>query len=231
MMYNICMGRILKSISIISAIYSITAAMLLRDMVLTYFTYLSVLAIGIVMALFLILDITGKKPAYWMYVVKYIFTLCAFVTFLLFNTLLGPVQEGGLIAAWSNYCWGSFFSHVVAPLAAVADFFISNREYKPKLREAPLAIIPLLLYVAYVMILSSRGVIWYSLNNDPLPVPYNFLNYKAPCGWFGFDLGHISGVTLGVGVGYFIIVMSIIFTLIGILMLYIKGKHAVKNEG
>ena len=54
--------------------------------------------------------------------------------------------------------------------------------------------------------------------------PYNFLNFGAKTGWFGFDLGQIGKETLGIGVAYMIAVLVIIF--IGIGMAYL----AIKNE-
>mgnify|MGYP003291852068 CR=1 FL=1 len=221
-------GLVLKIISVLSAIYAVTMGLLFKEGAMTFFTYLSVAAIGIVLAVFLVFDLTGKKPSRVMYNIKYVFTLCIFVTFLLFNTLLGPTQVGGLFVSWGNIYYCSFCAHVLTPVTAVIDFFVSDREYEPKLKEAPLAVLPLFAYVIFVMILSSTGYIWYSLNNEPMCAPYNFLNYKAPCGWFGFDLGHINSQTLGIGVAYFIIVMSGIFALIGLGMLAIKRKTVVK---
>ena len=34
--------------------------------------------------------------------------------------------------------------------------------------------------------------------------PYNFLNYGAPTGWFGFDLSLLGSKTLGIGTFYMI---------------------------
>ena len=44
--------------------------------------------------------------------------------------------------------------------------------------------IPPLCYVGFVYLLALTGVRWY----QTMTAPYNFLNYNAPTGWFGWDL-------------------------------------------
>ena len=56
--------------------------------------------------------------------------------------------------------------------------------------------------------------------------PYNFLNYHAETGWFGFDLSLMGWKTLGIGVFYMIVLLSIIFILIGKLFLFLRSRLA-----
>ena len=53
--------------------------------------------------------------------------------------------------------------------------------------------------------------------------PYNFLNYGAPTGWFGFDLSLLGSKTLGIGTFYMIVVLLIIF--IWFRYLFLKFKE------
>ena len=54
---------------------------------------------------------------------------------------------------------------------------------------------------------------------------YNFLNYHAKTGWFGFDLSLLGWETLGIGVFYNILFLTIIFILIGLLFIWIKNRR------
>ena len=51
------------------------------------------------------------------------------------------------------------------------------------------------------------GVRW----KGSMLAPYNFLNFGAETGWFGYNPGHISSTSLGIGVAYFIVVFALIF--------------------
>ena len=79
-------------------------------------------------------------------------------------------------------------------------------------------------YFGYVIILGQVfGVRWYG---DML-APYNFLNYGASTGWFGFDLSLLGSKTLGIGTFYMIVVLLIIF--IGLGKLFLKIKKTKKD--
>ena len=54
--------------------------------------------------------------------------------------------------------------------------------------------------------------------------PYNFLNYGAKTGWFGFDLSIIGWESLGIGVIYMIIFLTLLFILLGRLFLFIQNN-------
>ena len=52
--------------------------------------------------------------------------------------------------------------------------------------------------------------------------PYNFLNYHAKTGWFGFDLSLLGWETLGIGVFYMLVFLSVLFIIIGVVFLQLK---------
>lgn len=215
---------IIKIIAIVSSIYGIirTSYSLLTY---TYFTTLSNIFIDVVLLIFLIREIyylVNKKELEvknGLYITKFLATISITLTFFVFMTILAPTIEGGFINAYLMYGCGSLCLHFITPLLAIIDFLFLTKGYKSKKSHALYAIIPPLLYVLFVVIASSLGLRWGTMG-----APYNFLNFKAPTGWFGFDLSIMGFESLGIGVFYMIVLLTIIFVLIGLLFLWIRNK-------
>ena len=215
---------IIKIIAIVSSIYGIirTSYSLLTY---TYFTTLSNIFIDVVLLIFLIREIYylfNKKESEMkngLYITKFLATISITLTFFVFMTILAPTIEGGFINAYIMYGCGSLCLHFITPLLAIIDFLFLTKGYKSKKSHALYAIIPPLLYVLFVVIASSLGLRWGTMG-----APYNFLNFKAPTGWFGFDLSIMGFESLGIGVFYMIVLLTIIFVLIGLLFLWIRNK-------
>ncbi len=211
-------------IAIVSSIYGIirTSYSLLTY---TYFTTLSNIFIDVVLLIFLIREIyylVNKKELEvknGLYITKFLATISITLTFFVFMTILAPTIEGGFINAYIMYGCGSLCLHFITPLLAIIDFLFLTKGYKSKKSHALYAIIPPLLYVLFVVIASSLGLRWGTMG-----APYNFLNFKAPTGWFGFDLSIMGFESLGIGVFYMIVLLTIIFVLIGLLFLWIRNK-------
>ena len=211
-------------IAIVSSIYGIirTSYSLLTY---TYFTTLSNIFIDVVLLIFLISDIyylVNKKELEvknGLYITKFLATISITLTFFVFMTILAPTIEGGFINAYIMYGCGSLCLHFITPLLAIIDFLFLTKGYKSKKSHALYAIIPPLLYVLFVVIASSLGLRWGTMG-----APYNFLNFKAPTGWFGFDLSIMGFESLGIGVFYMIVLLTIIFVFIGLLFLWIRNK-------
>ena len=170
---------IFKVISLIASVYGLVFTI---DSIksFTFFTTLSNVALDIVLAVFIVLDVIllTKEKDYksnGLYILKFLMTLSITLTCLVYMIILGPT---------SIY-----------------------------------AVIPPLCYVAFVYILAALGVRWY----DTMTAPYNFLNYAAPTGWFGWDLSQMGSESLGIGVVYMIVVLLLIFIGIGLLYLAING--------
>ena len=126
----------------------------------------------------------------------------------------------------NNRC-GSLAHHFIAPLAAILDFFIFDRNYRPKAFHAILGLITPAAYVVYIVILALVGYRWTS----GMLAPYNFLNFGAPTGWWGFDLSQMSSTTLGIGVGYLMAVLLIVFALFGYGVIVLKKRTLVCISG
>lgn len=223
-------AKVLRIIVVVATVYAMIIRELFDVKPFTYFTNLSALFVGIMCGIFLYYDIKGRKVTPVLCKAKFIATISVLITFLLYALFIGPTQEGGLFVAYQNMYWTSLIEHLIIPVAAILDFYISDMSYEFTIKDASLGVVPSLIYCGYALILSLAGVTWLTSKDEVMCMPYNFLNYKAPCGWFGMDLGGISTTTLGIGVAYFIIVFSIIFVIIGAIMLWIKNLLGGKKK-
>lgn len=185
---------------------------------LTYFTNLSNIALVCVLAVALwrlgraracgSLDAEASAGHALWYRIKFVATLSIFVTFFLYTCFLAPTSSYGFLGAFTRNGGASFATHVVGPLCALADFFFFDRAFAPRPVELLYGVVPPLAYVGYVCVLSlGFGVRW----KGSMLAPYNFLNFGAETGWFGYNPGHISSTSLGIGVAYFIVVFALIF--------------------
>lgn len=223
---EIIAGLIIKLISVAASVYGLIRTM---DSLLsfTYFTNLSNIFLDLVLLLFIYFDIElllskGKRerrsnPAY---ITKYVATISITLTFLIYLTLLAPTNANGFVYAYLNNGAGSLCVHMVGPVLAIIDFLLFDYRYVSSKKHALFATIPPLAYVVFVVILSSCGVRW-----GTKYAPYNFINFGAPTGWFGFDLSLLGSETLGIGVFYMIIVLFIIFSGIGLFFLWLKNQR------
>ena len=215
---------IVKSIAIISGIYGLFKTIYSIDS-FTYFTVLSNILIIVVLFIFLMIDIKcyltkkKRKVSNKLYVVKFFSTISITLTFLVFMFLLAPSFNGGLISAYLWCDGGSLCLHFITPLLAIVDFLAFDYDYKEEKYDAYYAIIPPLIYSVFIVILGQTGYRW-----GTMTAPYNFLNYSSQSGWFGFN-PHLAADTTGIGVAYSMLLLSIIFTLIGKLFLYLKYKR------
>lgn len=223
---EIMAGLIMKLVSVAASIYGLIRTM---DSLLsfTYFTNLSNIFLDLVLLLFIYFDIElllskGKRdrrsnPAY---ITKYVATISITLTFFVFLTLLAPTNVNGFAYAYLNNGAGSLCVHMIGPVLAIIDFLLFDYGYASSKKHALFATIPPLVYVVFVIILSSRGVRW-----ETKYAPYNFLNFGAPTGWFGFDLSLLGSDTLGIGVFYMIVVLLAIFCGIGLFFLWLKDRR------
>lgn len=220
---------IMKIIAILASCYGMARTYTGLEF-LTFFTNLSNIFIDVVLLVFVAQDISmlrnnGKKPLSnsW-YVVKYMATISITLTFLVYLLLLAPTNENGMLYAYFHDGAGSFGVHFITPVLAIADFLIFDYRMKSSGKHVLYAVIPPLCYVVLVVILAACGVRWYG----NMHAPYNFLNFGAPTGWFGFDIKQMSSYSLGIGVFYMIVVLLIIFLGIGKLYLTLKDLRRKK---
>ena len=211
--------KIIRIIAILSAIYGIYITYM-GLLSFTYFTILSNIFVIIILGI-LLFKKEDAKISDSLNIIKFLATISITITFLVFMFILAPTMPGGIINAYiGGYC-GSFCLHFLTPLLTIIDFFLYDKEFTLKKKHAVYAIIPPLGYFGYVLILSLLGVRWGNMS-----APYNFINFAAPTGWFGFDLSIMGFESLGIGVFYMVILLIIIFSLLG--LLFIKVKQGLK---
>ena len=161
---------------------------------------------------------------YFTYIVKFMATISITLTFLIYLLVLAPTDPRGFIGAYMGNGWGSLCVHFVCPVLAILDFCLFDYPYRSGKLHVLFSIVPPLCYVGGIVALAYMGVRW----NGTMYAPYNFLNFGAKTGWFGFDLSQIGKETLGIGVAYMIAVLVIIF--IGIGMAYLAIKNVRRNK-
>lgn len=227
---HIKISLVLKLISLIASVYGLIITSITTGlMVFTYYTTLSNVAVDVALLLFIIADIkyltTGKNvKTNGMYTVKYVMTVVISLTFLIYMCILAPFNKDGFFAAYFNNYAGSFGVHFLGPVLAILDFILFDYNFKSSIKHVFAAIVPPLVYVVLVVILSSFGMRW----SGNMHAPYNFLNFGAETGWFGWDLSKMGATSLGIGVAYMIVILVIFFLILGLIYLKIKDLRARK---
>lgn len=219
---NRLLSLIIKIAIIISTVYGIIMTYH-GPITFSYFTTLSNIFVAIMILIFLINEVysllTNKKIILdeKLYIVKFLATISISLTFFVFLTLLAPTIDGGIINAYFGNGAGSLCVHFITPVLSIIDFLFFDNEYNLKNIHAVYAIIPPLTYVLFVVIASNLGLRWGNMY-----APYNFLNFRAPTGWFGFDLSLFGWETLGIGVFYMLVLLSLLFIVIGRIFIWLK---------
>ena len=126
---------------------------------LMYFTGLSNLWIGVSVFLLIIAPYTRKLSTdVWikrLYVLRYIFVVSITVTCFVYCVLLAPFAEQGNFNPWT---FSNVLTHVIAPIFAVADFFIDEYKFKIKKEHIIFTAVPPAVYFVFAGILNIFDV-------------------------------------------------------------------------
>lgn len=144
--------------------------------VFMFFTTQSNIAIAIICAVGLALMLSGKPISKVLHVIKYVGTIAITLTGVVFVVLLAPTLG---IHAWNIQ---NVLTHVVVPIAAIADFFVASVGAGIKRINVIYVLIPPILYAIYAGIGYVQG--WQFV--EGYNYPYFFLNWGSPAGAFGF---------------------------------------------
>lgn len=224
-------SALIKSAAVIFSVYGMSLTELGVKM-LTQFTNLSNIFGDIALIISLALDLLiyvgrVRRKAEWVYFLKYISALCLALTFFVYMFLLAPASAYGFWGAYLRRGGASLCVHIIAPALSVADFFIFDRAYRPKIYHCLLAILPPALYLAAIVILGMLGMEW-----NGMAAPYAFLNYAAPEGWFGLNIGEENSPTFGFGVFYVVALILLCFIIMGAIFIALinigKRKKAAR---
>ncbi len=209
---------VLKIIVIVSAIVGIwlsaaagRAAFMGGSHVFMYFTVQSNIAVALISAVGLVFLLGGKKPANWWYIVEFVGAVAITLTGMVFCFVLAPTM--------GKYAWNlqNILTHVVVPVAAVLDFFVTGIYGKYKKGSVLFVTLPPLAYALYAGIGYIQG--WEFAKG--VNYPYFFLNWGSPAGAFGF-----SKQLPFMGCVWWILLLLVFLILVGKLYLAIVRKLA-----
>ena len=110
---------IFKLISLCAIIYGFVV--MTKDPIkMTYFTMLSNLSLGIVMVIFLYIEIKRiKNIPSRLHIMRLLAIVFITVTFVVYNVILAPTYERGILASLAEDSYGSLAFHVISPIFAL----------------------------------------------------------------------------------------------------------------
>lgn len=144
--------------------------------VFMYFTIQSNIAIALICAVGAVLMLMKKRVKNLWFVIKFVGTVAITLTGGVFAFVLAPTLGD---KAWNLR---NILTHVVVPLASIADFFVTGIFGELEKKHIPFALLPPLAYVIYAAIAFVNG--WEFTPGKCYP--YFFLNWGSPAGAFGF---------------------------------------------
>lgn len=144
--------------------------------VFMFFTIQSNILIALVCAAGFVFLVQRRSVSDRWYRIKFVSTVSITLTGVVFCFVLAPTL--------GENAWGlaNVLTHVVVPLAAVLDFFVTGRYGNLSKHDVIWVTVPPLLYVIYAGIGYLAG--WEFLEGTNYP--YFFLNWGSPAGAFGF---------------------------------------------
>ena len=144
--------------------------------VFMYFTIQSNIAIAVICAIGMyLLARSAPLKNYW-YVIKFVGTVSITLTGVVFCFVLAPTFGR---AAWNVQ---NILTHVVVPVFAVIDFFVTGIWSNISRRSLFWVVLPPVAYAVYAGIGYAAG--WEF--SKGVNYPYFFLNWGSPAGAFGF---------------------------------------------
>ncbi|MBQ5311019.1 MAG: Pr6Pr family membrane protein [Oscillospiraceae bacterium] len=143
--------------------------------VFMFFTIQSNIALALICLAGLVYVLRGSAGSRW-YVIKYVATVSITLTGAVFCFVLAPTLKEN---AWNIQ---NILTHVVVPLAGIADFFVTGVHSSIRYRNVFWVILPPIVYAVYAGIGYVRG--WEFI--EGINYPYFFLNWGSKAGAFGF---------------------------------------------
>lgn len=144
--------------------------------VFMYFTIQSNIAIAIICAIGFYYMFKDKAISKAWYIIKFVGTVSITLTGVVFGFVLAPTLGAD---AWNIQ---NTLTHLVVPVVAVIDFFVTSDVLRVEKKNALFVIIPPILYAIYAGIGYVNN--WQFAENANYP--YFFLNWGSEAGAFGF---------------------------------------------
>ena len=216
---------ILKCVVVVAAAVGVYAsyigglgAFMSGPQVFMLFTIQSNIAIALICAIGAVL-LLGKKPVNngW-FILKFVGTVAITLTGAVFTFVLAPTLGD---QAWNLR---NTLTHVVVPIAAIIDFFVTGVFGKLEKKHTFFSLLPPIAYIIYAAIGFVNGWEFVPGKN----YPYFFLNWGSPAGAFGFCaelpfMGCVWWILIGMAL---ILLLGLIYVLIVSAM----KRHRAKLE-
>lgn len=209
------LSLVLKSIVIVSALlgtflsaYAGRNSFMGGTRVFMYFTIQSNIAAAVIGAVGLGLLMRNKTNGKVFPVIQFVGAVAITLTGVVFGFVLAPTLGA---QAWNLQ---NILTHVVVPIAAVADFFVVCSGAGIKKRNVFFVILPPIAYAVYAGIGYALGWQFSEHSN----YPYFFLNWGSPAGAFGF-----SNELPFMGSAWWILVLLVFLIIVGLLFLVIAN--------
>ena len=174
----------LKAVVIISAVVGvILSAVAAKGIfmgggrVFMYFTIQSNIAVALVELIGFMIILHNKSVGNAWFIIKLVSTVSITLTGAVFTFILAPTL-GSL--AWNAQ---NVLTHVVVPVVAVADFFVTGIYGEIKKRHVFFVVLPPFVYAIY----AGVGYVLGWEFSEGANYPYFFLNWGSPAGAFGFS--------------------------------------------
>lgn len=171
-----CIVIIAATIGVCLSAFATSDTFMGSTRVFMFFTIQSNIAVALISLIGMILLFRGKNAGRVWYVIKFVGTVSITLTGAVFTFILAPTL--------GHYAWNlqNVLTHVVVPVAAIIDYFVTGIYGNVKKRDIPYVILPPLAYAVYAGIGYSAG--WEFV--EGYNYPYFFLNWGSPAGAFGF---------------------------------------------
>lgn len=209
------LSLVLKAIVIVSALlgtflsaYAGRNSFMGGTRVFMYFTIQSNIAAAVISAVGLGLLMRNKTNGKVLPVIQFVGAVAITLTGVVFGFVLAPTL-GAQARNLQN-----ILTHVVVPIAAVADFFVVCSGAGIKKRNVFFVILPPIAYAVYAGIGYAMGWQFSEHSN----YPYFFLNWGSPAGAFGF-----SNELPFMGSAWWILVLLVFLIIVGLLFLAIAN--------
>ena len=144
--------------------------------VFMYFTIQSNIAVALISAIGIYRLLKDKSASKRWYTIKLVGAVSITLTGVVFGFVLAPTLGA---EAWN---FQNTLTHLIVPIAAVADFFVTSSVTSVKKANALYVIIPPILYAIYAGI----GYVNNWQFAEGINYPYFFLNWGSKAGAFGF---------------------------------------------
>lgn len=178
-----------------------------------YFTIQSNVWMALIALWGLVRPLLVRQPRPRLYsILQLAFTVSITLTGVVFCFVLAPTFGS------NAFNLPNVLTHVIVPLAAVADFLLCGREYTFRTADCLYSALPALYYLGF----ASVGYVLRWPFGPGIHYPYFFLNWGSPAGAWGF----CDGLPF-MGVMYYVLIMLVSIIFVG--WLYIRCAQIHKK--